>query len=532
MSGQTPASSDSANRALGHVWLVGAGPGDPGWVTHAGLEALRRAEVVVYDRLAPGELLADAPGDALLVNAGKEPNRHAMTQDEINTCLVDHGRAGKRVVRLKGGDPYVFGRGGEEAIALSEAGVPCTEVPGITSAIAGLAAAGIPITHRGVAVSFAVVTGHEDPTKSSEQANWQRLATATDTLVVLMGVARLEAIADALIAGGRAADTAAALVQEAATSRQRVIAAPLSTIAAAAREHEVHSPALFVVGDVIRLRDQLDPATLGPLAGQRVLVTRSRQQASTLVDALSAEGARPIELPTVEAQRRVDPATVANAAFKLKQGRYAWVAFTSAIAVDAFLDALAEAGTDARAFANTRLCAVGAATARAMATRGLIADLVPDEATGEAAAAAMIEAGGIRNEPVLLPRAEGAHPALPADLEAAGALVESLTLYLSAAPAEPPAEVLAAIRGGAIDVATFTSSSTVKNLAAILDDDLSPLNGATIACIGPTTADTARELGLEPDVVADDHSVSGLVAALRSHLWERRPIAAGVEHAS
>lgn len=521
---------------LGHVWLVGAGPGDPGWMTQAGLEALRRAEVVVYDRLAPAELLSEAPASAQLINAGKEPTRHAMTQDEINACLVEHGRAGRRVVRLKGGDPYVFGRGGEEAIALSEAGVPCTEVPGITSAISGLAAAGIPITHRGVAVSFAVVTGHEDPTKPEEQANWHRLATAADTLVVLMGVGRLEEIADALIAGGRPADTPAALVQEAATSNQRVVAAPLTAIAAAAREHEVRSPALFVVGEVVRLREQLDPASLGPLAGKRVLVTRSRRQASTLVDALRLEGARPLELPTIETQRRADPAAVSGAAHKLREGRYAWVAFTSAIAVDAFLDALAEAGADARAFANTRLCAVGTATARAMATRGLIADLVPEEATGEAAAAAMIEAGGIRNEPVLLPRAEGAQPALPAGLEAAGALVESLTLYLSAAPAEPPADVLAAIRGGAVDVATFTSSSTVKNLAAILDGDLSPLSDATIACIGPSTAETARELGLEPDVVATDHSVSGLVAALRGHLWERRAAtttaAAEVEHAS
>jgi len=521
-----------SHEQLGHVWLIGAGPGDPGWITAAGLEALRRAEVVVYDRLAPAELLREAPSEALLINAGKEPNRHAMTQDETNACLVEHGRAGKRVVRLKGGDPYVFGRGGEEAVALSQANVPCTVVPGITSSIAGLAAAGIPITHRGVAVSFAVVTGHEDPTKPAEQANWQRLATAADTIVVLMGVGRLEAIAEALIAGGRPADTPAALVQEAATAAQRVVTAPLSAIAAAAREHEVQSPALFVVGEVVRLRQQLDPTELGPLAGQRVLVTRSRQQASTLIDSLRSEGARPLELPTIEAQRRADPAAVAGAAHKLRDGRYAWVAFTSAIAVDAFLDELADTGTDARAFANTRICAVGAATARALAARGLIADLVPDESTGEAAASAMIEAGGIRNEPVLLPRAEGAHPALPASLEAAGALVEQLTLYLSVAPADPPAEVLAAIRGGAVDIATFTSSSTVKNLAAILDGDLSPLQAATIACIGPTTAQTARELGLEPDVVADDHSVPGLVAALRAHLWERRMIPVGTEQAS
>jgi uroporphyrinogen III methyltransferase / synthase len=517
---------------LGHAWLVGAGPGDPGWITVAGLEALRRAEVVLYDRLAPPELLAEAPSDALLINAGKAPGRQALTQDETNAALVEHGLAGKRVVRLKGGDPYVFGRGGEEAIALAEAGVPCTVIPGITSAIAGLNAGGIPITHRGVAVSFAVVTGHEDPTKPEAQADWQRLATATDTLVVLMGVGNLDAITEALIAGGRDASTPAALVQQAATPGQRVVTARLSDIAETARAENIQSPALFVVGDVVGLRDQLDPQRLGPLAGKRVLVTRSRQQASTLVEGLRAEGARPLELPTIETQQRADPAAVANAAHKLREGRYKWVAFTSAIAVDAFLDLLADQQADARAFAGARICAIGDATARALAARGLIADVVPDEATGEAAAAAIVAFGGLRNEPVLLPRAENAHPALPADLQAAGALVDDLTLYLSAAPADPPADVLAAIRAGAVDVATFTSSSTVKNLAQILGDDLSSLSSATIACIGPTTAATASELGLTSDIVATDHSVQGLIAALRAHLWEQAAIAAGRQASS
>jgi uroporphyrinogen III methyltransferase/synthase len=508
-------------RTLGHAWLVGAGPGDPDWITVAGLEALRHAEVVLYDRLAPPELLDEVPVGALLINAGKAPGRQALTQDETNAALVEHGLAGKRVVRLKGGDPYVFGRGGEEAMALAEAGVPCTVIPGITSAIAGLNAGGIPITHRGIAVSFAVVTGHEDPTKPEAQADWQRLATATDTLVVLMGVRNLDAISAALIAGGRDASTPTALVQQAATPGQRMVTAPLSEIAETARTENIQSPALFVVGDVVALRDQLDPQRLGPLAGKRVLVTRSRQQASTLVSALRAEGARPLVLPTIEAQRRADPAAVANSAHQLREGRYAWAAFTSAVAVDAFLDMLAEQGTDTRAFAGTRICVIGDATARALAARGLIADLVPDEATGEAAAVAMASLGGLRNKPVLLPRAENAHPALPARLKAAGALVDDLTLYLSAAPADPPADVLAAIRAGAVDVAMFSSSSTVTNLAQILDGDLSSLSRATIACIGPTTAATARELGLAPDVVATEHSVPGMVTALRAHLWEQ-----------
>lgn len=509
-------------QALGHVWIIGAGPGDPSWITAAGLAALRRAEVVVYDRLAPPELLSDAPDDALLINAGKEPNRHAMSQDEINTCLIEHGNAGLRVVRLKGGDPYVFGRGGEEVIALSEAGVPCTVVPGITSAIAGLTAAGIPVTHRGVAVSFSVVTGHEDPTKPAAQANWHRLATATDTLVVLMGVGRLESITQALIAGGRAATSPAALIQEAGTPNQRLVSAPLSDIAVAAREHQLRPPALLVVGDVVDLQRSLDPERLGPLAGQRVLVTRSRQQASTLVDMLRSEGALPIVLPTIETHQRTDPVAFINAVNKLKEGRFTWIAFTSATAVDTFLDLLGKSDTDTRVFANSRLCAVGNATAHALHVRGLIADLVPENATGESVAAAMIAAGDVNNQEILLPRAEGAHPDLPTLLTQAGALVEELTLYLSAPAADPTADVLTTISRGNIDVVTFTSSSTVKNLREILNGDFSDLKSATIACIGPTTASTAEQLGLEPDVVATDHSVTGLVGSLRAYLWERR----------
>jgi uroporphyrinogen III methyltransferase/synthase len=515
---------------LGHVWLVGAGPGDPTWITRAGLEALRRAEVVIYDRLAPAELLDEAPAGALLLDAGKAPNRQAMTQDEINAALVEYGRAGRRVVRLKGGDPFVFGRGGEEAAALASAGIPCTVVPGVTSAIAGLAAAGIPITQRGTAVSFAVVTGHEDPTKPAEQANWQRLATAADTLVVLMGVGRLDAIVEALVAGGRDRATPAALVQDAATPRQRVVTASLGSIADAALREGIGSPALFVVGDVVALRAELDPTQLGPLAGKRVLVTRTRAQASTLVELLRLEGAYPLVLPAIELQRRADPAAAARAVEALRGGEVDWVAFTSAIAVRALLDLLAESRVDTRAFAGTRICAVGDATAAALGERGLLADLVPAEATGAAAAAAMIEAADLRSARVLLPRAEAADRALPAALLEAGATVDELTLYLAAPPAEVPAALLAELRAG-VDVATFTSSSTVRNLAELLGD-LTTLRGATIACIGPTTAATARELGLEPDVVAADHSVPGLIAALREHLWDARRTAERRERVS
>jgi uroporphyrinogen III methyltransferase/synthase len=520
VSGDGPSGSGGGSgTGSGHVWLVGAGPGDPGLITEAGLAALQRAEVVLYDRLAPHALLDQCPAETLLINAGKAAGDHVMTQDEINASLVEYAAAGRRVVRLKGGDPYVFGRGGEEAAALAEAGLGFSVVPGVTSAIGGLAVAGIPVTHRGVASSFAVITGHEDPTKPGQSVRWDRLATAVDTLVVLMGVGRIETIAAALIDGGCDPSTPAALVHAAATPDQRVAEATLAGVAAEARREGIEAPALFVVGDVVALRAQLRGG--GTLAGKRVLVTRSRSQASTLVELLRAEGALPVELPAIEIQRRTDPAAVGRTARALSGGNYGWTIFTSTNAVEVFIDLLAERDLDARAFAGTRLCAIGKATARALRQRGLIADLVPDDATSEGVVEAMSTAMGqaaVAGATVLLPRAEGGRDALPDGLRAAGATVDELTLYLSAPPAEPPAEAMALVREGKIDAVTFTSSSTVKNLSTLLGGDLSALRDATIACIGPSTAETAEALGLPPNAVAAEHTVPGLVAALRTHL--------------
>ncbi len=507
--------------AVGHVWLVGSGPGDPGLLTVAGLRALRAADVVLYDRLAPAALLEETRAGCELVNVGKAAGDHTMSQDDINTMLIERGRAGQRVVRLKGGDPYVFGRGGEEALALVGAGVPCTVIPGITSGIGGLAAAGVPVTHRAVATSFAVVTGHEDPTKPAEGVDWSRLATAVDTIVVLMGVGRLEGIATAMIEAGRSAETPAALVQQATLPQQRSVTATLGTIAEVARDAGIRAPALFVVGEVAGLQAALDPRHLAPLAGMRVLVTRTRQQASTLVEALQLEGAHPIELPAIEIQRRVDQARLNVTIEALRMGWTQWTVFTSSNAVEVFLDALIEAGSDSRILATTRIAAIGPATQAALAARSLRADLVANDATGEGMLAALLESVG-HGERVLLPRAEGARDVLPEGLRAQRIEVDELTLYLAAPPADPPAEVLDAVRNGQIDIVTFTSSSTVKNLARLLDGDLSPLRDTLVACIGPATADASREAGLEPTVVAEEHTIEGLMAALRTHLL--RPI--------
>ena len=503
---------------VGHVWLVGAGPGDPRLITVAGLEALRVAEVVLYDRLAPPELLEECAADALLLNAGKAPNNHAMTQDEINAALVEHGLAGKRVVRLKGGDPYVLGRGGEEALALGAAGVPCTVIPGITSAIGGVAAGSIPVTHRGIASSFAVITGHEDPTKPGQSVDWSRMATAADTLIVLMGVGHLEELARAIIEGGRSPSTPAALVHAATTPRQRVVTAALETIAEVARASSIGAPSLLVVGDVVGLQSRI-AAAAGPLAGKRVLITRTRRQASTLAELLLAEGAYPVLLPAIELERRADEDAFARPLARLRAGGYAWTVFTSANAVDTTLELLAGLGADARAFAGTRICAIGPGTAQALRSRGLIADLIPEEAIGESVVGALAEANGgsaLAGDTVLLPRAEGGREVLPDGLRAAGAVVDEVRLYVAAPPAEPPAEALALVRAGEIDAVTFTSSSTVRNLAMVLGGDFDALRGALVACIGPSTAATASELGLTPDVVADEHAVPGLVDALRA----------------
>ncbi|MGE3962209.1 MAG: uroporphyrinogen-III C-methyltransferase [Dehalococcoidia bacterium] len=508
----------AAPATLGHVWLVGAGPGDPGLITVAGLEALRRAEVVVHDRLSSPDLLREPPADALVLDAGKSPRNQRMTQGEINAALIEHGRAGRRVVRLKGGDPYVFGRGGEEAMALAEAGVPCTVVPGVTSAIGGLAAGGVPVTHRGIATSFTVVTGHEDPTKPEAQVRWDALAHASETLVILMGVERLEGIARAIVEAGRDPETPAALVQEATTPRQRTVTGTLATIAEVARAEGITNPALFVVGGVAGLQPTLDPARLAPLAGKRVLVTRSRSQASALVTALRLEGAHPVELPAIEIEQRVDDDALRDAISLLDASGYRWVVFTSANAVEVFLDALM-AQRDLRAFGDTRVCAIGPATERALVARGLRPDLVPGEAIGEDVARALLDVGGMEGARVLLPRAEQARDALPDTLRAAGAEVDDLPLYLAAPPAQPPEDALALVREGHIEVVTFTSSSTVRNLARLLGSSLSALAGATIACIGPATADTAREVGLPVHVTAETHTIEGLVAALRSHLY-------------
>ena len=479
------------------VYLVGAGPGDPGLLTRRGAELLARADVVVHDRLGTADLLDLARPDAEMVSAGKAPGQVDLTQDEINAVLVDRGRAGLEVVRLKGGDPFVFGRGGEEAEALAAAGVPFEVVPGITSAIGAPAYAGIPVTHRGRSTHFTVVTGNEDPTKTATDVDWEALARTGGTLVILMGAARIGGIADRLMAGGLAPDTPVAAVRDGTRPDQRTVRATLATIGAAG----VRAPAAIVVGAVAAL--DLAWFESRPLFGRTVVVTRAREQASELRTRLERLGAGVLELPAIAIEPV--PFTVPPLA------DYAWVVFTSVNGVHAFFtQGLAPAGLDARALGGVRVAAIGPGTAAAGAEHGITIDLVPDRFVAEALLDAFPDPtrAGAR---VLLARAEQARDVLPEGLGARGYAVDVLPVYRTVATAPDPA-VLERVRAGRFDAVTFTSSSTVRNFT----DQAGPLPEPVpaVVSIGPVTSAAARDLGLTVAAEATEHTIDGLVDAV------------------
>ena len=495
----------------GTVYLVGAGPGDPGLITSKGLGCLESADAVVFDRLASDELISRARPDAVLIDVGKVPGRHRYQQQEINDLLVSTAREGKSVVRLKGGDPFVFGRGGEEAATLAEAGVPFEVVPGVSSAIAAPAYAGIPITHRGYATSFTVVTGSESPDKPNGSVDWEQMARTGGTLAVLMGREGLSSIAAALVLGGLTPQTPVALVEWGTHPVQRTIVGDLSDIASKADEAGLSSPMVAVIGEVVRLRDQLRWFDRRPLFGKKVLVTRTRTQASAFTSLLAREGAYPIEIPTIEVQPVEDTDNLDEAVASLSEND--WVIFTSTNAVDAVFDRLDALGRDSRSFGGTHVAVIGTATAASLRSRGIVADAVASQPISESLLDTLPVRSGDR---VLLPGAEVRRDALLLGLEEAGAVVHQVTAYTTVAPKDVRNRIYQALQGG-VDVVTFTSSSTVTNLMAMIDGDPHCLGDSLIACIGPITAKTAGEAGLEVDILAGDSTVAGLVQAIRSH---------------
>jgi len=488
------------------VYLVGAGPGDPGLLTVRGAEVLAAADVVVYDRLSVEALLDSAPPDAERISVGKAPGRATISQEEINALLVGRGLAGQAVVRLKGGDPFVFARGGEEAQALQEAGVPYEVVPGISSAIAVPAYAGIPVTLRHSSTSFTVVTGHEDPSVGEEgSVDWSAVARVGGTIVILMGVARIARIVEALMAGGLDATTPVAVVRWGTRPEQTTVRATLATIAA----QPLESPSVIVVGEVaaVDLRWFEDR----PLLGRRVLVTRTRSQASELAEGLRRAGAVPVEVPLIEVTDPLDGgAALRRCAAAL--GSYDWVVLTSPNGAGRLLSAVAHEGLDARAFGTARVAAIGPGTAKVLGESGIRADLVPERFVAESLLDALPSrpGGGGR---VLLARAEVARDVLPAGLRDKGWVVDVVDAYRTVAARIDDAQREAIAEA---EVVTFTSSSTVERFLELVGAAAVP---PVVACIGPVTAATARENGLSVDVEAREHTIAGLVAALEQ--WAR-----------
>ncbi len=509
----------SEGRRVGSVVLVGAGPGAPDLVTLRGLEAVRRADAVVFDSLAPAALLDEAPAGARRIDVGKRGHdAPTRTQEDINALLIGLAREGLRVVRLKGGDPFVFGRGGEEATACADAGIPVEVVPGVSSPLGALAYAGIPLTDRRHAASFAVVTGHKDPSKPREEIRWAGLARSADTLVVLMGMRNLEEIVARILAGGRAPATPAAIVTNGTTPAQRVVEAPLAELPRRAREEGLAAPAAIVVGDVVRLRERMAWFEKLPLFGRRVLVTRAEEQAGPMLDALRAAGAEALGVPTIRTVALAHPAALDAALARLDA--YDALLFTSANGVAYFVVRAREHGV-----ALEELCApvwcVGPATARAAFEAGLPVHRVPERFDAGGLLATLTRLFPPEGRRFLLPRAARARETLPEGLRAAGAVVDAVPVYETLAAEFDAAALGESLASGEIDAVSFASPSAVRFLLDALDETArAALRRCVVAAIGPVTAEALREAGVPPDVVPERATGEDLVAALAAHFSE------------
>lgn len=493
----------------GKVYLIGAGPGDPGLITVRGVELLSRADVIVNDALANPTLLKHAKPGAEIIYAGKRSRDHYLTQDQIIETIISHARAGKSVARLKGGDPFVFGRGGEEAEALAKAGIEFEIVPGITSAIAVPAYAGIPVTSRGEAVSFAVVTGHEAEDKPDSAIRWDHLATGVDTLVFLMGVENLPKIAEALIANGRAAGTPVAVIQWGTHPKQRTVTGTLATIVDVCREAAITAPAITIVGAVVRMRDTISWFEKKPLFGRRVIVTRAAHQSSTLASRLVDLGAQVDEFPVIKFVPPGDTLVIDEAVSVIDS--FDWIIFTSANGVDFLVRRLEETGRDIRALGRAKLGAIGPKTAQALTDLKLKVGFVPTSYIAEAVVEQFPD--DVSGKRILIPRAMEAREELPAGLRARGAEVVVAPVYQTVTDTDSAEPLRRFVESGEFDVITFTSASTVHSFFELIGDAPIPPD-TLIACIGPITAEAARSHGLTPSVVAEEYTIEGLVAAL------------------
>jgi uroporphyrinogen III methyltransferase/synthase len=514
----------------GKVYLVGAGPGDPGLITVRGREILSIADVVVYDRLAHPSLLNICRPDAEKIYVGKSSNQHTMQQKDINALLIKSAKAGKCVCRLKGGDPFVFGRGAEEAEACYDSGISCDIIPGITSAIAGPAYAGIPVTHRDIASSFAVITGHEEPGRNNSRIQWENLTNGTDTLIFLMGFENLSAIVSRLMEAGKSPETPAALVCWATWAQQQTLVSNLQNIQTDSEKANFTPPCVLVVGKVINMREKLKWFEKKPLFGKKILVTRAREQASSLSLLLREYGADPVEFPAIRIEPLSDLSRLDNALHHLPHAifphelahsysgdcsEYHWIVFTSANAVRIVWNRIKALNYDARIFARVKIAAIGSATGEALGEIGITADFIPSRFVAETIIDEWPEKD-MAGKGVMIPRAQEARELLPEELMKMGAHVSVIPVYQTVSDVHDTERILKDIQDGDIHIITFTSSSTVKNfikgLAISNPNDF--LKKCAVACIGPITAKTAKEYGLKVDVVSEEYSIEGLTKAL------------------
>jgi uroporphyrinogen III methyltransferase/synthase len=495
------------------VFLVGGGPGDPGLITLKGVECIKRADVIIYDFLASPELLKHASEEAEIIYVGKQGGDHTLSQEKINRLIVEKAKAGLIVTRLKGGDPFIFGRGGEEVEVLLDEGVPFEIVPGVTSAIAAPAYAGIPLTHRDYTSTLAFITGHEDPTKEKSRIDWESLAKGIGTLVFLMGVKNLPRITAKLLEHGMPPEKPVALIRWGSTPRQVTVTGTLATIVNEAEKAGMKPPAIIVVGDIVQLRQKMKWFENRPLMGKRIIVTRARQQASDVIKKLFKLGADCIECPTIRVVPPDDYQPLDDAIEKLPE--YDWIVFTSVNGVQFFFERLFEKNRDTRALSGLRTAVIGPATAKRLLDFGLRSDIVPASFIAEAVIEAF-EGEAINGKKILLPRADQARQILPQELSKMGALVDEVVAYRTVQDLSQTERLMSHLEDRKVDILTFTSSSTVKNFKAMLPPERFHhlLQGITVAAIGPITADTARSLGFEVHITAGKHTIPGLCEAI------------------
>ena len=510
--------SVSAAPGVGRVWLVGAGPGDPGLITVKGLRCIHEADVIVYDNLCNPSLLDDARADAEKVYVGKVAGCHAMKQDDINLLLCRKAQEGLRVCRLKGGDPFVFGRGGEEALCLNEHGVPFEVVPGVTSAVAVPAYAGIPVTHRNLSSSLRIITGHEDPTKMESSLDWREIAASSGTLVFLMGIRNVLSITENLIAGGRDPQTPAAIITNGTSPAQRTVTGTLESITRIAEEEGVVPPGLLVVGDVVSLRADLNWFETRPLFGRTIVVTRARAQASELVEMLEAQGAEVITAPAIRIES-LGGTPEMRKAVRVAVAEADWIVFTSVNGVESFLEALALENLDVRSLAEVYVAAIGPATGALLRERGIRCDLLPEQFVAEALLDAFDKTETFKDQTFFLPRSEIARPELAEGLRKRGANVIEVTAYRTLPETTLPDGLYERLERGEVDLVTFSSSSTVTNFVNALPKDRRDtlVSCVRAASIGPVTSDALRKAGIQIVVTADESTIPALAKAIGDH---------------